>query len=173
PYQGTQKISFAQDPETNVTVLWGTNGGGKTTLLNAFTWALYGELSDDVENKNQLINTTAWNPAAEGTPLTASVTIEFEHGGHIYIVKRSVYASKHGAIQPWPKPELQLWQREKNGNLESVLNPSGRLDHMLPKRLSEFFFVNGERIEALVKYDGGDDVRDAIKTLLGLEAMER
>src|SRR5262249_1615323 len=60
-----------------------------------------------------------------------------------------------------------------NGNLESVLNPSGRLDHMLPKRLSEFFFVNGERIEALVKYDGGDDVRDAIKTLLGLEAMER
>ncbi|WP_182872768.1 AAA family ATPase [Microbispora sp. H10670] len=173
PYQGVQKIVFAQDAEANVTVLWGTNGGGKTTLLNAFTWALYGTLSDDLENKDQLINTTVWNAAAEGTPLSASVTIEFEHGRHAYIVKRSVYASKHGTLQPRPKPELQLWRRERNGNLEPVLNPSGRLNQILPERLSRFFFVNGERIEALVKYEGGDDVREAVKTLLGLEAMER
>ncbi|WP_329092362.1 AAA family ATPase [Streptosporangium sp. NBC_01469] len=173
PYQGTQKIIFAQTPETNVTVLWGTNGGGKTTLLNAFTWALYEVLSNDVENHDQLINTTVWNNAPEGTPLTASVTIEFEHGGHIYIAKRSVYASKRGVFQPRPKPELQLWRGAKDGNLEQVLNPSGRLDQMLPERLSRFFFVNGERIEALAKHEGGDDVREAVKTLLGLEAMER
>ncbi|TDD89523.1 hypothetical protein E1293_04755 [Actinomadura darangshiensis] len=173
PYQGTQKANFARDPEGNVTVLWGTNGGGKTTLLNAFTWALYGVLSNDVENQNQLINITIWNSASEGTPLTASVTIEFEHGGHFYIVKRSVYASKRGGVQPRPKSELQLWRRESSGNLETILNPNGRLDQMLPKRLSSFFFVNGERIEGLVKHEGGDDVREAVKTLLGLEAMER
>jgi DNA sulfur modification protein DndD len=173
PYQGIQKISFAQGSETNVTVLWGTNGGGKTTLLNAFTWALYGVLSTDVESQDQLINTTVWNSAAEGTPLTASVTIEFEHTGYVFIVKRSVYASKHGPLQPRPKPELQLWQRERDGNLEPVLNPSGRLDQMLPERLSRFFFVNGERIESLVKHEGGEDVREAVKTLLGLEALER
>ncbi|MBC6456609.1 AAA family ATPase [Actinomadura sp. HBU206391] len=173
PYQGTQKISFAQDPESNVTVLWGTNGGGKTTLLNAFTWALYSNLSADVEDHDQLINSTVWNKTPEGAPLSASVTIEFEHGSHVYIVKRSVYASKHGSIQPRPKPALQLWRRGRSGNLESVLNPSGHLDQMLPERLSRFFFVNGERIEALVKHDSGDDVRDAVKTLLGLEAMER
>ncbi|MFF0870143.1 AAA family ATPase [Nonomuraea sp. NPDC003560] len=173
PYQGTQKISFAQAPDTNVTVLWGTNGGGKTTLLNAFTWALYGVLSSDVENQDQLINTTVWNNAPEGTPLTASVTIEFEHGNHVYIVKRSVYTPKHGPFQPRPRPELQLWRRESGGNLEPVLNPSGHLDQIMPQRLSRFFFVNGERIEALVKHEGGDDVREAVKTLLGLEAMER
>lgn len=173
PYQGVQKISFAQGSEENVTVLWGTNGGGKTTLLNAFTWALYGVLGDDVENPDQLINTTAWNSAPEGSPLTASVTIEFEHGGDVYIVKRSVYASKHGIVQPRPKPEVKMWRREKDGNLEPVLNPSGHINQMLPERLSRFFFVNGERIEALVKHQGGEDVRDAVKTLLGLEAMER
>lgn len=173
PYQGSQKVSFAQDAETNVTVLWGTNGGGKTTLLNAFTWALYGEMSRDVENPDQLINTTVWNNAAEGTPLTASVAIEFEHGSQTYIVKRSVQVAKHGTVQPRPKPELQLWRRERDGNLELLLNPSGHLDQMLPERLSRFFFVNGERIEALVKHEGGGDVREAVKTLLGLEAVER
>lgn len=173
PYAGRQKIAFAQNPGANVTVLWGTNGGGKTTLLNAFTWALYEVLSDDVENKDQLINTTVWNNAPEGAPLTGSVTIEFEHSGTSYIVKRSVAASKHGPVQPRPKPDLQLWQRDRSGNLEQVLNPSTVLDQMLPKRLSRFFFVNGERIEALVKHNGGDDIRDAVKTLLGLEAMER
>lgn len=173
PYQGIQKVSFAQPSETNVTVLWGTNGGGKTTLLNAFTWALYGVLSDDVENKDQLINTAVWNGAPEGAPLTAAVTIEFEHRAVTYILKRSVHASKHGAVQPRPKPSLQLWRRERNGNLESLGNPDGHLGHMLPERLSRFFFVNGERIEALVKHEGGDEVRDAVKTLLGLEAVER
>ncbi|MGP4022914.1 AAA family ATPase [Actinomadura sp. 3N407] len=173
PYQGVQKINFAQDSDTNVTVLWGTNGGGKTTLLNAFTWALYGEMSQDVENRDQLVNITVWNEATEGTPLTASVAIEFEHGDHTYIVKRSVSVAKHGATQPRPKPELQLWQRERDGNLKLLLNPSGHLDQMLPERLSRFFFVNGERIEALVKHEGGDDVREAVKTLLGLEAVER
>lgn len=173
PYRGVQKINFAQDSDANVTVLWGTNGGGKTTLLNAFTWALYGEMSEDVENCDQLVNTTVWNEATEGTPLTASVAIEFEHSDHTYIVKRSVSVAKHGAIQPRPKPELKLWQRERDGNLKQLLNPSGHLDHMLPERLSRFFFVNGERIEALVKHEGGDDVREAVKTLLGLEAVER
>ncbi|GIH97766.1 AAA family ATPase [Planobispora siamensis] len=173
PYAGVQRVNFAIDGDANTTVLWGTNGGGKTTLLNAFTWALYGALSNDVENRDQLINSTVWNEAPEGTPLTASVTIEFEHDGFDYIVKRSVYASKHGAVQPRPKPELQLWRREKGGNLDKLDGPSLHLDQMLPERLSHFFFVNGERIEALAKHEGGDDVRQAVKTLLGLEAMER
>ena len=39
---GTNEISFAPPGDSNVTVILGTNGGGKTTLLNAFVWCLYG-----------------------------------------------------------------------------------------------------------------------------------
>ncbi|MFF0521140.1 AAA family ATPase [Actinomadura nitritigenes] len=173
PFRGNQRITFAQDAAHNVTVLYGTNGGGKTTLLNAFTWALYGSLSEDVESRDQLINSTVWNEAPAGAVLQASVSVEFEHDGRDFIAKRIVKANKRGPVQPRPKPELHLWRRDGAGQLDRVSDAAGQLSNILPERLSRFFFVNGERIEGLVKRGGEDEVQEAVKTMLGLEAMER
>src|SRR3712207_8414431 len=38
-----------------VSLFFGANGAGKTTLLNAFTWALYGTMSEDVEQQNRMV----------------------------------------------------------------------------------------------------------------------
>lgn len=40
PYKGRQVIDFTL--ESGVTIFWGNNGRGKTTLLNAFRYALFG-----------------------------------------------------------------------------------------------------------------------------------
>ena len=37
------EIKFAVDGDKNVTVIMGDNGTGKTTLAQAFQWALYGK----------------------------------------------------------------------------------------------------------------------------------
>ncbi len=37
------EIKFAVDEDKNVTVIMGDNGTGKTTLAQAFQWALYGK----------------------------------------------------------------------------------------------------------------------------------
>ena len=42
-YIGTQEIEFSTDPEKNVTLLIGVNTSGKTTILRAFEWCLYGK----------------------------------------------------------------------------------------------------------------------------------
>ncbi|GIH25830.1 hypothetical protein Aph01nite_41400 [Acrocarpospora phusangensis] len=174
PYEGKQRIDFASNSERNVTVIYGTNGGGKTTLLNAFTWGLYGYLSDDVENKDQLINSTVWHSSNEGAQVHASVAIEFEHEGSVYTAKRTVEATKKGPIQPPPhRPQLTLLKRADSGSTEPVHNASGNIRRMLPERLIRFFFVNGERIEGLVKQEAYEQIQDAIKTLLGLEVVER
>lgn len=173
PYKGKQRIEFATTTDRNVTVLYGTNGGGKTTLLNAFTWGLYGYLSEDVEDKDQLINTAVWQATPTGALVEASVTIEFEHLGDHYTIKRTVIASKRGIQQPPPRPEVTLLRRHSDGRTEAVSGYSGHINKILPERLSRFFFVNGERIEALVKPEAYSDIQDAIKTLLGLESVER
>ena len=40
PYKGEQIVDFTD--KAGVTIFWGNNGRGKTTLLNAFRYALFG-----------------------------------------------------------------------------------------------------------------------------------
>lgn len=40
-YKGPEKISFAEG-DANVTIIQGNNEVGKTTIMNAITWCLYG-----------------------------------------------------------------------------------------------------------------------------------
>ncbi len=42
-YIGHQEVEFSTDPEKNVTVLIGVNTSGKTTIVRAFEWCLYGK----------------------------------------------------------------------------------------------------------------------------------
>ena len=42
-YIGHQSVDFSTDPDKNVTVLIGINTSGKTTIVRAFEWCLYGK----------------------------------------------------------------------------------------------------------------------------------
>lgn len=43
-FKDEQRFDLQSDVLKPVTLLFGANGAGKTTVLNAFTWALYGSL---------------------------------------------------------------------------------------------------------------------------------
>ena len=45
-YKGIQKIEWPQDDHANILVLFGENMNGKSSILNAIRWALYGEALD-------------------------------------------------------------------------------------------------------------------------------
>lgn len=173
PYGGRQRLSFAQEPGHNVTLVYGTNGGGKTTLLNAFTWALYGKLSSDLEQRERLLTNRIWQAARVGSQLVMSVTVEFEHEGYIYTARRHLTAEKQTTEQRLPKPQLTLYARGSDGISKELESAQGHIDKILPERLSRFFFVNGERIEQLVRKEAYKEIQHAIKTLLGLEQLER
>lgn len=172
-YYGHQRVRFGQSNDRNVTLLYGANGSGKTTLLNAFLWALYGELTDDVEEQERLISEHAWESTRQNGQISMSVSVEFEHDDVRYLVKRSVNAQKHGFEQNLPAPQLQMWQLDENGNMREVVSPKSQIDRILPSRLSKFFFVNGERIEHLVRKGAYEQIQTAVKTLLGLETLDR
>ena len=42
-YKGTQKLQFTSDKSKNVAIIYGRNGSGKSNVLNAITWCLYGK----------------------------------------------------------------------------------------------------------------------------------
>ncbi|MYS87877.1 AAA family ATPase [Embleya scabrispora] len=172
-FHGRHVLDLDVRDDKPVVLILGMNGAGKTTLLSAFAWALYGTFTKDVERQERIINDRVWNETQLDLPVAASVKLEFEHDGAVFTVHRQAAVTKDAPEQnltgPWPV----LVTENQHGESKKIENGQDRIEKILPAGLRQFFFFNGERVEQMFAGDGNSDVRGAIKTLLGLEIIER
>jgi len=171
-FMGQQSFPLAPSNGRNVTLLFGANGAGKTTFLNAFTWAFYGNLSDDIEQKQRIVTDFVWQAAAFGQDIPVSVEVNFEHDGNLFRARRSAAVRKSAEEQGPTNSVFELWT-SIGGQSKVVDAPEEKIRTILPLRLSRFFFFNGERIEDLVNQKAYAEVKQDIKTLLNLEQVEK
>jgi DNA sulfur modification protein DndD len=175
-FRGEQSLRLSTSSDRNVTVIYGANGAGKTALLNAFTWVLYGAHTPAFEKPDDLINHAAWAEAEPGDSIEASVTLVFEDGGQTYTAERITSARKEadGTRVPLKVNEFSLSFIDESGRDHiSRENPEKSIRQILPERLHSFFFFDGEQIEKLASEEAYTDIEDAIKTILGLTVVER
>ncbi|MEX5297520.1 AAA family ATPase [Kocuria sp. CPCC 205292] len=172
-FQGTQTFELSSDAIKPVSLLFGANGAGKTTFLNAFSWALYGSMSDDVEQQERMVTDIVWRNLSIGESAEVAVEVLFEHEGRNYRLLRSATLRKESDHQGSSSPEIQLWMTKPDGSSEIVGAPQEKIKSILPPGVSRFFFFNGERIENLVKKGAYAEVQKDIKVLLDLEQVER
>lgn len=172
-FQGIQTFDLSSTSLRPVSLIFGANGAGKTTFLNAFTWALYGTMSDDVEHQDRIVTDSVWRALPIGDSAEVSVEVRFDHEGRNYRVLRRASPRKESDQQSTPSPEVQLWTTTADGSSEIVGAPQETIYSILPRGVSRFFFFNGERIENLVKKGAYAEVQQDIKLLLDLEQVER
>ncbi len=172
-FAGVQKFDLMSDEIRPVSMIFGANGAGKTTLLNAFTWGLYGTLSDDVEQQDRMVTDFVWHRAVVGDTTEVAVELVFDHEGHEYRLLRSAKLRKESDQQPPVQGEVKLWITQSDGSSEIMQAPQPTIDNILPPRVSRFFFFNGERMEKLVKKGAYAEVQQDIKVLLDLAQVER
>ncbi|QDV24631.1 AAA family ATPase [Aureliella helgolandensis] len=158
-FQGQHEIEFSVDPERPVTLLLGPNGAGKTALLNAFTWAIYGEFTEGFDHTDRLVNLAA---AELDKSADAFVEIRLQHEEDEYSVRRSTNA-----------------QRQLTADNDLVVTRNGEraveadIHRILPKPLKDLFFFPAETFStaSVLKGDNGRegtsfDVGRAIRSLL-------
>ncbi|MBP2349042.1 DNA repair exonuclease SbcCD ATPase subunit [Kribbella aluminosa] len=172
-FAGEQTFNLASDSSRPVSLLFGANGAGKTTFLNAFTWALYETMSDDVEQQDRMITDGVWRALPLGDSCEVAVELRFDHEGQDYRVLRSASLRKDSDQQGPISPAVQLWTTKPDGSSEIVGAPQETIHVILPRGVSRSFFFNGERIENLVKKGAYAEVKQDIKVLLALEQVER
>ena len=169
-----QTILFSTDDAKNVTVIHGENGAGKTALLNAFKWVFYEEVDFDTGTSN-LVNERAIDESDEKNEIHTYVCVNFEHDDKKYKIRRDLFCKKEGQLtcKPTGGSVMELSWIDQDGEFHKSPNPETHINQILPNRLHSYFFFNGERIEKLATLEASPDIKRAIKSVMGLEIIER
>jgi exonuclease SbcC len=138
----------------------GENGAGKSSLIDAFTWGLFGEArgrSSDIINLNQEVK-------------AAEVALTFIHEGSTYRVQRTLPRNKSTMLEfqvkngdEW-KPLTEKTTRDTQARIEQAL----RLDYETFVNAS--FFLQGKA--DLFTQQNATKRKEVLSNILGLEAWE-
>lgn len=179
-FGGTQTIEFSTDKNKNVTFVLAGNGVGKTTLLKAFNWCLYGTNTFDQNGDKaiaQLAHLPATDALAQGDVIESSVEINFTDNEVKYnIIRTAFYRRDVSGIVTHKQDEVKLRRTDETGISQYVnddIEQRRIIDRILPERLSKFFFFEGESIGSMgINLSKEDTISEAIKGLLGLGYLE-
>ena len=176
-FYGETPIIKLSHGDKNVTVFHGMNGAGKTALLNAFTWILYGVFSKGFQKENELINKRALAEANIGDTIQCYGELNFENSGTNYRIKKVVDAVVNDGSSNTKErlKETTLQFQQADGQWKEVRNIDSVIGKILPRDLHSYFFFDGERVEKIVAPSADERARlgNAVKILLGVEPLER
>lgn len=176
-FNGEEIISFSTDRFKPISTVYGTNGSGKTTILNSVLWSLWNILTDDFEQETRLVSDSHLASVGLGKNATGSVEIKFEHAGSKYEVVRTYTEKNLGNGNRSPvESRMMVLEIDENGEQHPWLDEDGfdRIDKMFPRRLAKYFFFNGESfVSDVTNQSGQKDFGRAVRHVLGLTIYER
>jgi len=180
------ELRFSTDAEHNLTVIRAANETGKTTILTALQWALYGDIALPGKGGRYRLHPIDWN-AEKGQRIPVTVTVDFEvtnwrksSRGIIetrqqYRIVRSAFEEILGTRWSRQPSTVRLYALTDRG-AEPIETPEALVNEELPPELREVFFTDGDRalsfIEADVAVSKRQRVQNAIRSLLGLSIIE-
>jgi len=174
------RIEFARNPPKNFTIIQGVNGAGKTNLLNAITWCLFGwELHVDTKYKGlPIVNTTTLDESGEDL-FEVKVEIQFiEADGNKMVVTRSNHykKGKGGDVPEVPSPHsLAVMQQRGREWIGPVYGDDAQyiINNRVPPSIEEYFFFDGERMDDYFKENTGKDIKSAVFEISQLDLFEK
>ena len=173
-------LQFATGGTRNVTVIRAANESGKTTLLTALQWGLFGDSALPNFGADYRLSPLDISGGAF-VAVPVSVEIDYEvptRAGHLqqYRIIRSALET--------PRPD-GTWDRGRAKVRLINFTPAGTtpLDNAeahirphLPSDLREVFFTDGDRALSFIEGSRADQMKrvaGAIQSLLGFETVER
>lgn len=180
-------LSFGIDATKKLTVIRAANETGKTTILTALQWALYGDFALPQGGLNFRLHPIDWDlKKSKRVPIT--VTVEFEvvlynpgakgkkESHKRYRIIRSAFEELAGVEWRRSPSTVKLFALTEHGAV-AVDAPESMIADELPPDLREVFFTDGDRALSFIESDVAvstkrERVQKAIRSLLGLGVLE-
>ena len=112
PYAGREHIDFDAVGASGRFLLTGPTGSGKTTIIDAIVFALYGDVADSADSSKERIRSTLVGPHTESV-----IELVFSTGAGVYRVRRTpTYerakrrgqgtTTQNGTVKLWHLPDV-------------------------------------------------------------------
>lgn len=172
PFKGPQTITF---PKGGVSIVYGENMRGKTFLLNAIRYALFGKVLSRGSRQISLHEIGNWESAAEGHP-GFQVDLYFESEGRQYQLTR-LCRPLPGVTHPEKDTDYgqEVFLR-RDGNVLGPAQRDAEMARVMPEQVSRFFLFDGELLqeyEELLRSQSemGHRITEAIERILGVPVL--
>lgn len=167
-YYGTNTLAFNSNGK--ITLIYGDSGYGKSSLLQFFRWMFYGECDFGKNDDKPLFNIEAYKDCKAGETIEVSGQIDFEHLGRAYRLNKSQQWSmsirmENSAVQQ--SAYILQVKEDDNGYHPFSGDVAKQINSILPKELSKYFLLDGERSRDIVL--NSDELKKAIYSLFGLD----
>lgn len=158
-----------------VTIIYGKNGDGKTTLHQLFQWILYGQVHFNRTTTDRLYNLEFEKEQRFGQTFDVMGRIEFEHEMDKYSVTRTQTYRKDPSDSVKIQEDFSLLKMDEDNNWKRMDKPQDMIEKLLPSGLSDYFFFDGESMIADLRVKGKDSatkLRKALFSMFDLDIIE-
>ena len=172
------RLDFSTSNDKKLTVIRASNESGKTTILNALQWALYGDDALPNKGRGHRLFPIDWD-VPNGRAIPISVQVDFEKPSSElnrnqtsrYCLIRSVEETTEGFRQ---NSKVELFELTETGSAPIPPPLEAQISRLLlPPHLREVFFTDGDRALSFIESENNNtQVKNAIQSLLGLDVIE-
>lgn len=170
PYYGRQTVEIKSD--NGVVFVWGENGFGKTSILNAFRYVLWDEI---LSRTHRIIPSYKYvNLRSVEENDNMSVEAVLESNGSTYIINRGLM--RIGGSGKSESDYRKVFNMLQDGRALPKENAIEILSSILPKEISRFYLFDGELMAEYEKLldpenTDGEKIKHSIEDLLGMPIL--
>ena len=158
-------------------MFYGENMRGKTTLLNAFRFALFGKILGRGRRAVSFHDMVNWEARSDGVQ-SFEVRLNLTHAGANYRLTRTC-RPKSGAETSASHGDYETnYYLERGGHILPPQQAALELERILPEQIARFFLFDGELLQEYEDLlhddtDMGPKISQAIERILGLPTLTR
>jgi DNA sulfur modification protein DndD len=173
-FSGEQELGFRFVEGRNVTAILAPNNAGKTSIIRALRFLLFGQSDEKIELIPNLSTVSLTSP---GKVCSSFVEASVREGGRRLTLQRGIRWERLDKTSPRVRiVELtgQVIHHDKErDHINLLADAHGTFASLVPRSMFDFFFFKGEELAGqLLKARPDDDVSSEVKKLLYRQEFE-
>jgi len=174
------EISFDKGSDIDLHICIGVMGTGKTNLLNAINWCLYNDEPYLSRKSQQLpllnLNRIAEAKQGEDKKVAVEVQAEAEEENYIIFTREAIFrVYGQGENPKLQETNFEVKVSDERGNVKILKNEEAEsyVERFVPRKVREFFFFDGERLDKYFREATGENIRHVISVISQIDLLDR